>query len=74
MRGGGYRYRSNNLGTKPMTLPTTHDRVPGSTADDINRRIDQEIADNVREATAQGRLPQRIGELDAEWDIERASR
>lgn len=55
-----------------MTLPTTRDRVPGSTADDINRRIDQEIADNVREATAQGRLPQRIGELDAEWDIERA--
>jgi len=55
-----------------MTLPTTRDRVPGSTADEINRRIDQEIADNVREATVQGRISQRIGELDAEWDIERA--
>ena len=29
-----------------MTLPTTRDRVPGSTADEINQRIDQEIADN----------------------------
>ena len=26
----------------------------------------------VREATVQGRMSQRIGELDAEWDIERA--
>jgi hypothetical protein len=55
-----------------MTLPTTRDRVPASTAGEVNRRIDQEIADNVREATAHGRATQRIGELDAEWDIERA--
>ena len=55
-----------------MTLPTTRDRVPDSTSDEVNRRIEQETADNVREALAQGRIPQRITELDAEWDIERA--
>ena len=55
-----------------MTLPTIRDRVSGSTADEINRRIEQEIADNVRETSVQGRMSQQIGELDAEWDIERA--
>jgi hypothetical protein len=55
-----------------MTLPTTRDRVPDSTADEVNRRIELEIADNVREAVAQGRISQRIAELDSEWDIERA--
>lgn len=56
-----------------MTLPTTRDRVPNNTADEVNRRIDREIEDRVRAAVANPALVEpRLRELAAEWDIERA--
>jgi len=56
-----------------MALPTTHERVPAHTADTINQRIHRDIAHRVRQlADAPARIPQRLRELDAEWDIERA--
>jgi hypothetical protein len=56
-----------------MALPTTHERVPAHTAEHINQRIRREIADRVsRLANAPAGIVQRLKELDAEWDIERA--
>ena len=49
------------------------DRVRANTAEEINRRIDREIDERVRDYA--GRSPddltRRIGELDREWDMER---
>ena len=56
-----------------MALPTTHERVPAHTAEHINQRIQRDIAERVsRLAGAPGGIVQRLKELDAEWDIERA--
>lgn len=56
-----------------MALPTTHERVPAHTAEHVNHRIQREIEHNVKQlAAVPGRIPQRLKELDAEWDIERA--
>ena len=56
-----------------MTLPTTRDRVPDNTADEVNRRIDIEIEDRVRAAVGNpAMVAPRLRELDAEWDVERA--
>lgn len=56
-----------------MALPTTRERVPAHTAEEINQRIAQETEARVRRlASLPGRIPERLAELDAEWDIERA--
>jgi hypothetical protein len=56
-----------------MTLPTTRDRVPDNTADEVNRRINSEIEGRVRAALSNpSEVAPRLRELEAEWDIERA--
>jgi hypothetical protein len=54
-------------------LPATVDRVPRSTAESVNARIDRQTADNVRRwaAAGPGAIQRRLDELDREWDIER---
>jgi len=55
-----------------MVLPTTRDRVPDNTADDVNNEIDAQITRRVRSALAQpADILQRLRTLDEEWDIER---
>lgn len=51
----------------------TADRVRANTSEEINRRIDQQIEDRVREYAKRSRsdITRRIGELDREWDMER---
>lgn len=54
-------------------MATTFDRVPAHTSDEVNRQIEAEIADRVRQFAAQPALiPSRLSELAKEWDIERA--
>lgn len=56
-----------------MSLPTTRDRVPDHTAEDVNQRIRRETAQRV--AALEGRtsdVARRLKQLDEEWDIERA--
>ncbi|MCC7252738.1 MAG: DUF2892 domain-containing protein [Hyphomicrobium sp.] len=54
-------------------MPTTRDRVPAHTADEINQRIERETEARIRHlARAPHGIPARLAELDAEWDIERA--
>ncbi len=54
-------------------MVSTRDRVPKHTAEEINRRIRREIACNVQYfAEHKDEIPQRLEELDREWDIERA--
>lgn len=56
-----------------MSIPTTRDRVPAHTAETVNARIDREMRQRVRDLAAQpARIPDRLRQLDAEWDIERA--
>lgn len=53
-------------------LPATADRVPEHTADEPNRRIRQETEASVAYyANHPQQIPERLAELDAEWDIER---
>ena len=51
----------------------TADRVRANTSEEINRRIDQEIEDRVREYAkrSQSEITRRIETLDREWDMER---
>jgi len=54
-------------------VSTTVDRVPAHTAADVNKRIHDEMAERVQYLAANPeRIPQRLKELDEEWDIERA--
>ena len=54
-------------------MQSTRNRVPAHTSEDINRRIRQEISRNVRHYAAHPEnIPERLRELDQEWDIERA--
>ena len=54
-------------------MSTTVDRVPAHTAADVNKRIHEEMAERVQYLAANPeRIPQRLKELDEEWDIERA--
>lgn len=56
-----------------MVLPSTHDRVPRHTPDEINDRIHQDIAQRLhRIIGTPGTFASRLRELDEEWDIERA--
>lgn len=54
-------------------LPSTVDRVPLQTADEINQQIQQQTKANAALAIAGGRgaIEQRLEALDREWDIER---
>jgi hypothetical protein len=54
-------------------MPSTRNRVPAHTSEDINRRIRREISQNVRHYAANPeKIPERLRQLDQEWDIERA--
>lgn len=54
-------------------MSTTRNRVPSHTSDEINRQIRRDIERNVMfyREHKEG-IPQRLRELDEEWDIERA--
>ena len=52
--------------------PSTPARVPRHTAGEVNRRIERNIAESVRwHAAHPERIPQRLRQLDREWDVER---
>ena len=52
---------------------TTAERVPAHTSEEINRRIQRQIARRVRYYSSRpDDIPDRLRELDEEWDIERA--
>jgi hypothetical protein len=54
-------------------MPSTRDRVPAHTSEDVNRRIEQRTEDSVRYYHQnRSEIPARLQELDEEWDIERA--
>ena len=54
------------------SIPSTRRRVRSRTADGINRRIDDQIARNVRYYSVHtDEIGRRLVELDEEWDIER---
>jgi hypothetical protein len=58
----------------PAMLPPTFDRVPRSTAPQVNRRIRRRTLGNLlryRDAGPQA-IVRRLEQLDREWDIERA--
>jgi hypothetical protein len=56
-----------------MVLPTTHERVPAHTSEQVNQRIHSGIEQKLKQlAHEPARTPHRLKELDAEWDIERA--
>lgn len=54
-------------------FPSTADRVPTNTADEINEQIREQTAANVARYSAASRweIERRLQELDDEWDIER---
>ena len=53
--------------------PDTRTRVPENTAASVNESIQRQIEESVRYyASCPDRIPKRLRELDAEWDIERA--
>ena len=52
--------------------PSTVERVPSNTAEDVNRQIAQETNERVRYFAANpSGISHRLRELDEEWDIER---
>ncbi|HWM47969.1 MAG TPA: hypothetical protein VNR11_13780 [Xanthobacteraceae bacterium] len=54
-------------------MTSTRTRVPSHTADEVNRRIARDIENSVRYfALHPDEIPERLRELDEEWDIERA--
>jgi hypothetical protein len=55
-------------------LPSTVDRVPLHTAQDVNEQIREQTRQNIEQTAAGGpaAIKRRLGELDHEWDIERA--
>lgn len=54
-------------------MPSTRNRVPVNTSEEVNRRIQRDIENNVEYfARHKGQIPARLTELDQEWDIERA--
>ena len=56
-----------------MAIPTTQDRVPVHTSDTVNERIERKARERVRRLAAHpAEIQQRLRELEAEWDIERA--
>jgi hypothetical protein len=56
-----------------MAMPSTKERVPAHTAGHVNERIRRDIEASVKHYSARPEeIGQRLRELDAEWDIERA--
>lgn len=54
-------------------MPSTFDRVPAHTSDEINKQIQTDIRKRVHHlATNLDAIPSRLQELREEWDIERA--
>jgi hypothetical protein len=54
-------------------MPSTRERVPSQTSNEINRRIRYIMVCNVGYYSEhKDQIPQRLRELDEEWDIERA--
>ena len=54
-------------------MPSTFDRVPAHTSEEINQQIQNDIRKRVRHlATQPDAIPLRLQELREEWDIERA--
>ncbi|MBX9840514.1 MAG: DUF2892 domain-containing protein [Xanthobacteraceae bacterium] len=54
-------------------MPSTRRRVPAPTREDVNRRIRHAIERSVHYYERHpAEIPERLRELDAEWDIERA--
>jgi hypothetical protein len=64
--------RNSFEGSKKM-LPSTVERVPRQTADEVNYHIRQQTLANIRRFrnAAPDEIEQRLHELDHEWDIER---
>jgi hypothetical protein len=53
-------------------MPSTRRRVRRNTDEDVNRRVDDQIARNIRYFAANPNdIDDRLAELDEEWDIER---
>src|SRR3954452_17734428 len=53
-------------------VASTVDRVPRHTSQEINRKIEIQIADSVRwHAAHPKRIDRRLPELNQEWDVER---
>ena len=54
-------------------FPTTVQRVPNQTAQEVNERIRRTTERNIANLKHAGSaaIARRLGELDAEWDIER---
>jgi hypothetical protein len=54
-------------------LPTTVERVPRQTAEDVNAQIRRQTAENVAQHGSRGdeAIERRLHQLDQEWDIER---
>ena len=56
-----------------MAIPSTTERVPSHTAEEVNRRILDDMDRRVRLLeTRPADITHRLHELDEEWDIERA--
>jgi hypothetical protein len=56
-----------------MAIPTTQDRVPVHTSETVNERIERKAGERVRRLAGHpAEIQQRLNELKAEWDIERA--
>ncbi|MFU0506594.1 YgaP family membrane protein [Pseudaminobacter sp. NGMCC 1.201702] len=54
-------------------VPSSAERVPTHTAEEVNRRIRQETESRIAYyADHPEQIDRRLGELDREWDIERA--
>jgi hypothetical protein len=54
-------------------MPSTRDRVPSHTSEDINQQIQAEIEESIRYFQKnKAWIPDRLKQLEAEWDIERA--
>jgi hypothetical protein len=54
-------------------FPSTVERVPCHTADEVNARIERQTRKNIEHFSQAGRaeIEHRLKQLDAEWDIER---
>jgi hypothetical protein len=65
--------RSRSMTQETFTIPGSAERVPIHTAEEFNRRIEDDIIARVHFlATRPDKIDERLSELDREWDIERS--
>ncbi|NUN05361.1 MAG: hypothetical protein HUU57_06340 [Bdellovibrio sp.] len=58
---------------KTFSIPTTGERVPLNTTQYVNEKIFQKTIDRLNEIGFDGeKIEQRLKEIEAEWDVERA--